>query len=166
MAEEQQDGVLIRFDSVDTLMFSARQLFDNTAAQGESIGFNLNMKMGMLDEPRSIVPIIIEVTANEPNVAEPLAKIAARSNFQITGIERFKSDEGYSIPGELLELLITNAYATTRGLLLARGAGTVVETLILPILSSAQLMGIFTGNQQGGEAPAPAPPPEIPTYEI
>jgi len=61
--------------------------------------------------------------------------------YEVKGLEYLPQDEnGLFIPDHFLVTLISLSISTTRGLLLGRGAGTLLEKIILPIIDPKLLL--------------------------
>jgi hypothetical protein len=63
------------------------------------------------------------------------ARIITETFFYVANIAQYKTTTSYKLPAALLALLVEIANSTTRGILLGRGAGTIIEKMTLPLIS-------------------------------
>jgi hypothetical protein len=66
------------------------------------------------------------------------AQIITETFFRVANIEEYKATNSYKLPAALLALLVEIANSTTRGILLGRGAGTIIEKMTLPLISGPE----------------------------
>jgi hypothetical protein len=149
MSSENQDQILIRYDSVATLLYSVRQatgnLRDNTQLE-----YAVSGTLGPISPDDNGFPLLINVEILEPGVEMlPLARALVQHKFVVQGIDQFEREGKYYLPQGLVSLLITHAYATTRGIILTRGAGTVVENLVLPVTNPDEITKEYLDAETG-----------------
>lgn len=148
-SEVSKSPVLIRYADVETLLFSVKQ-FPISDDEDQPLHFNIRMIIDSYSAEEGMLPILVDITFTEAAEKEnPFVRAVILHKFQIRGMERFRKEEGrYAISNELLSLLANNAYSTTRGILVGRGAGTAAAALVLPIVGSEYLIQRFKGSDE------------------
>jgi hypothetical protein len=144
MGTEKTKWVAVRYVSVSTSLCNVRELSEEHPPPSDELAFEIQAEVRYEGKGFEIVLIIMGISIKDPSQEEPIAKIIARHLFHIQNMELLKKDGKYHIPRDLIARLMDTVYSTTRGLLLARSAGTSVGTLVLPMYDPMEMVRLFT----------------------
>lgn len=109
------------------------------------------MSKASFNEESSSVTIGLSVKINLSGDDGPITFIEAitQSVFFIQGAEQFKEDDGVQLPDEIVATLLSAAYATTRGVIIGRGAGMIADSFILPLITPQDLLNSLQIEDSG-----------------
>ena len=91
-----------------------------------------------ITQPNELVFIRYEALLSSPHKEgaeqSTYARIITETFFIVANIAEYKTATSYKLPALLVEI----ANSTTRGILLGRGAGTIIEKMTLPLISGPE----------------------------
>lgn len=144
MTEEQTIELKVRFESYKILNFIFREPIDiksDFKRNDFKLDFKADFKADLKNNTIGIkLGVNIQLKSKPP---VPIAFIEVEYIYKISGLNKIQEDEserGMAIPSEFLATLISLSYSTTRGVLLAKGMGTIIEKVILPIIDPHKLL--------------------------
>lgn len=142
MKNQQKLDLKVRFESYKILNFNYQEppiVKSNLKRTDFKLDFKTDIKAG-LHENTIGIKLGVNVQLKKEKLL-PVAFIEVEYVYKVLGLNKIPHDEkGISIPGEFLTTLISLSYSTTRGVLLAKGTGTVLEKAILPIIDPHLLL--------------------------
>jgi hypothetical protein len=77
-----------------------------------------------------------------------VGRIITNIVFHVMDLSSFATENGtFALPEQFMNAIAGIAFSTTRGLMIAKGAGTFIENLILPIYRPADLLEPFRAKE-------------------
>lgn len=137
---QSMESVSLRFDSIRTLRFAVeREATEDTSSS--EIAFGLAAEFDWdADERHILVRLRVLFQAEPLPDALTYGAIETETRFVVTGFSRQELEgDQMELPGELAEVVMEEAYATTRGVALTLGRGTLLGRVPLPVRRGAQL---------------------------
>jgi hypothetical protein len=143
----------IRMLEVKTLSFSA----DSTTVKGKIItsddlkqyDYMVGYQMAISGEEEVVrIMLKVEILGHVKGLkrARKLGEIVTESFFYLLDYEEWlmerEDKSGMRLDEFIVSTLVGLAFSTTRGILLARAAGTVLEDAIMPVIDPARLLEI------------------------
>lgn len=145
MEENEIEPLLVSINSIDVEMFAIQKPENEPV-----VDFKFGLRIHAVNAGESVLTIKVYVAFPDPANEEQLAASAAvEFGFLIEGIEKLLRDGIYYVPRDLFETLANTAYNTMRGIMISRGAGTFVQTIVLPIIDPARLVDEHTKTEEG-----------------
>lgn len=101
-----------------------------------------NFKIGLRPNPKQekmFIRMLVDLRVGDPE-GPVVATIETESAFKVLKLSSLvQDDDSIKLPEALITTLIGMHYSTTRGALVEKGAGTVVDKLILPVIALSEL---------------------------
>ena len=86
--------------------------------------------------------IAIRFDVKTEYLSKPLGEISTISVYEIVNFENFVIDNTIQIPKMVWIMLVGLAYSTTRGALIVKGEGTLLEKYPMPVVDPGKLIQI------------------------
>ena len=146
--QSQGEGVAVRFASIRTHRFVVEREAANLEAIDDVVfGFAAGIDWD-LAEGYIAVHLVVRLQSEPRPDAPAFATVETETRYWVRGLDATPDATQINLPDTLVEDILSNAYATTRGLALVRGQGTVLEKFPLPMQSGDRLVELI----QSGEA--------------
>jgi len=142
MDKKQKNNIKIRFESFKILDFSHNEPAIENLNLAKT-DFQMNFRTGFkADKKESTVSVRLKVEIQLKHTELiPVGNADVEFTFKAIGLDKlFIDEQEISIPAEFLTTLISLSYSTTRGIILAKGAGTILEKAIIPIIDPHKLL--------------------------
>ena len=104
------------------------------------LNFNLQSAFQFNKEKKTISTIFrinIKTKKDKPTL---VSTMEVHFDFKIRNFESFLIEDSVKVPKDFIAILMNLSVSTARGILLARGAGTILERAILPIIDPRKLI--------------------------
>lgn len=138
----------IKFLESKVVLFRMDNRLDPTAAARQLVGFDYSITTGQdIDVKKCIVRVrvgvVIQATLKEAVERVDIGEIRTETVFKVKQLPKLLSslpDVEPSMPAHIGGTMLGLAYSTTRGQLLALGAGTILSRAFLPVVNPVQLL--------------------------
>lgn len=143
MTTEQKVELKVRFDSYRIINFEYHDPQIPITAKKADLKFDFNFKATFkynLDASTIEVKLAVNILYHGKELL-PVGSIEVDYVYKVLGLNELESDgNGIIIPDTFLTTLVSLAYSTTRGIILVKGAGTILGGIILPIIDPRKLL--------------------------
>ncbi len=134
-SEQEEIKIQMKFKSFRTLDFAYHQppeQIKNT----DTVHFNFNFEVLIEKSLKSVIINFKVVTfIGKDEGRFQIASIETKSVFEFQGLEPLAQvGDSIQFPDNLLITFLSISYSTTRGALCSKGAGTILETAIMPLI--------------------------------
>ncbi len=140
MLDEQKVGIKFRFQSYKIIKFEYNE--PEGIQDKIQIHFNFNSRID-IDIDKDIISVTIGVDAftNTEKSSKRVGFIEVQYVFQVLNLKDFqKNNDGFSLPTPFLTTLIGLSLSTTRGIILIKFSGTILEKIIMPVIDPNKLI--------------------------
>lgn len=138
--EEEQFQVQFRLSSFRILRFNYAEPEDeNLDFKPEDCLFHFSSKILVNFKNRAIGIRLLTKMNHKKGLN--IGEVEIESTFDILGFEKLlQTKDGVVLPDDFVASLISITYSTTRGAILGKGSGTILEKFILPLIDPKKLL--------------------------